>query len=326
MDILQIEPGKARAKFNSKMWTSDRWVSEPKIDGSRYLMHVGIGGSRFTSRHESKKTPGMFTEKTDNIPHLRDLLKNENLDVDLSGCVFDGEIIRGGDLLSKSSEVTKIMGSLPEKAIQIQQDLGFVDYYVFDILYDKGNDIRHLPYESRRNILVDYLSDIADPKKHFNIIPVERQDKERFFQEIIEAGGEGVILKDSQAPYAQGWAKVKRKATFDVVITGFENPTQITKKVSGEESTSRFYENGWIGAIVFGQYFQGKLIDFGSCSGMDDALREEISLNKEKYLGKVIEIECQERIPKTGRFRHPRFLRFRPDKNLCDCTYRPNES
>jgi ATP-dependent DNA ligase len=324
MEILQITPGKARAVFKENMWTSDRWVGEPKIDGSRYLMHVGVGESRFTSRHESKKT-GLFVEKSKNIPHLQDLFMNENVDVDLAGCVFDGEIVRGG-LLSKSSEVTKIMGSLPEKAIQIQQESGYVDYFVFDILFDhEGNDIRGLPYESRRNIMLGYLSEIADPKKHLNIIPVERQDKERFYQEIIAAGGEGVILKDSQAPYAQGWAKVKRHATFDVIITGYEEPTKITKKSSGEESASRLYDNGWIGALVFGQYFEGKLVNFGSCSGMDDAMREEISLNKEKYIGKVIEVMCQERLV-SGRLRHPRFLRFRPDKNPEECVYRPNES
>jgi len=320
--ILQIEPGKARAKFNPKMWTSDQYVGEQKLDGSRYTLHVEVGGNRFTSRHESKKT-GLFTEKTDNIPHLRDLFVNENEDVNLEGCIFDGEIVRG-NLCSKSSEVTKIMGALPEKAVSLQRETGWVDYYVFDILYDKGKDIRSLPYESRRAILLDYLSPLADPTKHLNIIPVEHQDKEQFYQDIIAQGGEGVILKDVKAPYAKNWAKVKRVATWDVIITGFEEPTKITKKVSGEESTSRFYDNGWIGAIVCGQWFGGKLINFGSCSGMEDALREEISRNREAYLGRVIEIEAQERF-KTGRFRHPRFLRFRPDKNAEDCVYRTGE-
>ncbi len=324
MVIRQLTPGKARAKFNPKMWTSDRYVGEEKKDGSHYLMHVGVGGNRFTSRHESKKTPGLFTEKTDNVPHLRDIFVNENVDVNLEGCVFDGEIVRG-TLCSKSSEVTKIMGALPEKAVKLQQELGWVDFCAFDILFDRGKDIRGLPYESRRAILVDYLAPLADPKKHLNIIPVEYQDKEQFYQDIIAQGGEGVILKDREATYGNGWAKVKRTSTYDVVITGFEEPTKITKKVSGEESTSRFYDNGWIGAIVFGQWFGGKLINFGTCSGMDDALREELSRNRESYVGRVIEIEAQERIAKTGRFRHPRFLRFRPDKNAEDCVYRVGE-
>ncbi len=324
MDIFQIEPGKARAKFKQDMWTDGRFVGEPKMDGARYLMHVGVGGNRFTSRHISKKT-NLFVEKTQNIPHLRDIFSNEGLNRDLQGCIFDGEIVRG-TVLSKSSEVTKIMGAKPEKAIQIQQEVGYVDYIIFDILYDKGRDVRGLPYETRRDILLRYLSDIADPKKHLDIIPVELQDKERFYEDIIELGGEGVILKDTQAPYGTGWAKVKRKATFDVIITGFEDPTKITKKVSGKESTSRYFDNNWIGAIQFGQYFGGELINFGSCSGMDDALREQISCNRELYLGKVIEIEAQERIAKTGRFRHPRFIRFRPDKNPEQCIYRVEES
>jgi len=322
--VKQLEPGKARTKFNPKMWTSDRYVGEPKYDGSNYLMHCCLGESRFTSRHISKKT-GQFVEKTENVPHLRDLFAQEGLDKELEGCVFGGEIVYQDMVHSKSMDVTKVMGSLPLRAIEIQNEQGWLDYFIFDILYNKGKDVRNLPYHERRDILVGYLENISADKKHLHITPVETQDKEQFYQDIIAQGGEGIILKDREATYGNGWAKVKRTSTYDVVITGFEEPTKITKKVSGEESTSRFYDNGWIGAIVFGQWFGGKLINFGSCSGMDDALREEISRNRESYIGRVIEIEAQERIAKTGRFRHPRFLRFRPDKNAEDCVYRAGE-
>ncbi len=321
--VKQITPGKARWKLNDRMWDSKSITAEPKVDGSRYLMHVGPEISRFTSRHISKKT-GEFTEKTDNVPHLRDYFTNEGVSDILQGCVFDGEIVRGG-LLSKSSSVTEIMGSSPEKAILLQQENSPVDYYVFDILYDRDNDVRCLSYETRRKILLDRLSGLADLKKHFDIIPTETQNKKQFYEDILEQGGEGVILKDTQAPYAKNWAKVKRSATYDVVIMGYEDPTEITKKSSGEESISHYAEKGWIGSIIFGQYFQGKLIEFGRTSGIDEALREELSINGEKYIGKVIEIGCQERILKTGKFRHPRFIQFRPDKNPQDCVYRAGE-
>ena len=117
----------------------------------------------------------------------------------------------------------------------------------------------------------------------------------------------------------------QKSATWDVVITGFKEAKEITKKVSGEESTSKFFEKNWIGAISFGQFYDGKMIEFGYCSGMDDSLREKISNNKESYIGKVIEVGAQERLNGTGRFRHPRFLRFRPDKNAEQCVYRPGE-
>jgi len=117
--IRQLTPGKARAKFNPKMWTSDRYVGEPKYDGSNYLMHCCLGENRFTSRHISKKT-GQFVEKTENVPHLRDLFVQEGLDKELEGCVFGGEIVYQDTVHSKSMDVTKVMGSLPLRAIEIQ--------------------------------------------------------------------------------------------------------------------------------------------------------------------------------------------------------------
>ena len=326
MSILQIEPGKARWKFDPKMWESKSTVAENKFDGSRYLMQVGIDKSRFTSRHISKKT-NLFVEKSDNIPHLRDLFAQMGVDSTLDGCVFDGEIVYRDNIRSKSMDVTKIMGSLPSRAVELQNDGGWLDYYIFDILYNaEGKDIRHLPYQERRAILLGYLEDVADPKRHLNITPIETENKEKFYLDIIEAGGEGVILKDVNAPYGKNWAKVKRHATIDAVIMGFEAPTEITKKVSGEESTSHYFDKGWIGSIIFGQYFGGKLIEFGRTSGIDESLREELSLHGDKYIGSVIEVECQERITKTGKLRHPRFLRFRPDKNAEQCVYRPGET
>lgn len=291
----------------------------------RYLLQCNVGENLFTSRHISKKT-GEFVEKSDNIPHLRDLFVRNGIDINLEGCVFDGEIVAPDNAHSKSMDVTKVMGSLPTRAIEVQRETGWLNYWVFDIILDKnGKDVRHLPYKERRSLLVEYLGEISDPKNHLNIIPVETKDKKGFYQQIIEAGGEGVILKDINAPYGKNWAKVKKFATWDVVITGFKDPKEITKKVSGEESPSKFFENDWIGAISFGQFFNGKLIEFGYCSGMDDDLRERISNNKEFYIGKVIEIGAQERLV-SGRFRHPRFLRFRLDKNAEDCVYRAGES
>lgn len=171
--------------------------------------------------------------------------------------------------------------------------------------------------------------------------------------------GEGIILKDLTSVYGneKAWVKVKREFTEDVVIMGYDDPEPETEKIRTsrdkhgikrkevlEVSESRLAKNGWIGAIRFGQYKlvgveniesgtadlnwtlmrNGKLYALtycGSCSGMDDATRAEISANKQKYLGKVVEILANEREPDTGKFRHPRMIQFREDKNQQDCIW-----
>jgi bifunctional non-homologous end joining protein LigD len=319
MTIRQLEPGKARGAFKEKMWTSDQFVAQKKYDGTRALMHSGLDGNRFTSRHISKKD-GNYVEKTNNFPHLRDIFTQSGLESKYNGCIFDGELITGKNVM----DVTRITGSLPERAIQIQNECGWLSYVVFDVLFDNGVDIRGKPYSYRRDVLEGYLADLG--LEHLIVAEDVESGKREFFEEILDSGGEGVILKDINAPYGKNWSKCKKTAMWDVIITGFKDAKEITKKVSGEESISKFAEKKWIGAIEFGQYLlDGTLMEFGFCSGMDDALREKISNNREYYIGKVMEIGAQERLV-SGKFRHPRFLRFRSDKNPEECVYRLGES
>jgi ATP-dependent DNA ligase len=178
---------------------------------------------------------------------------------------------------------------------------------------------------------------------------------------VWKAGGEGVILKDLNGRYGdeKSWVKVKKQLTEDVVIVGYDDPEDQTEKTESyvedgikkkrvlEVSQSRLSANGWIGAIRFGQYkkltpeelhqtrkfFAPPLIDnfmkdgdyysltyCGSCSGMEDATRKLISDNKAKLLGEVVEILANDR-EETGKFRHPRMIDFRNNKNAKDCIW-----
>lgn len=95
---------------------------------------------------------------------------------------------------------------------------------------------------------------------------------------------------------------------------------------------TRLYYNGWVGAIKFGQYeYEGEaegdfggsvpvmeLVELGQCSGLTDALREEIKANPDSFIGRVMEIKAMERT-KDGFFRHPVYKGWRDDKNAKDC-------
>jgi len=329
---------------------SDEWIAEEKIDGARYLCYITKEGNRFFSRRISVKD-GLPVEKTGNIPHLagtptkdfvqvvpdkdvkriKGLFSNlKNFQVvlpesfkeemaALDGTILDGEILPAS---GRFLDTTKIMGSLPLEAIEKQKKMGAMVYHVFDILFYKGKDLTSLPLEER----LTYLGRI--PSNDY-LIPVKQiwgeGEKRKLYADIISRGGEGIILKHLKAPYRVGvrskdtWMKVKRSRSFDVVVVGFEEPKQFSINVKGETVENKHYTRKQIAAIKFGAYKDGKLEEVGQCSGIDDTMREEISRNKSKYLGKVMVVEGQEFLKNAIRF--PRFIQFRDDKNPADCKY-----
>lgn len=323
--VRQIAPAEARGSFKPELLSSKgkgaSWVLEPKYDGIRELLHIIPGMNRLTSRHISKKT-NFFTDKSLNFPQLSGLghiPEESHLFEVLQGCIFDGELLLGANSMN-AQEVT---GSKPERAWQLQEQNGWAEYKVFDILFWNGQDIRSQPYLARRKILEDEVFSY-DYGKYFTLAPAWEEDKNEALARIFEEGGEGGILKNKLGLYGEkkSWVKVKRQEAYDVVITGYEAAKEISQKKNGEISGTKY--KGLIGSIKFGQYVNGQLVEFGQCSGFDDMLREEISRNKEAYLGKVITIEAQQRL-ESGKFRHPRFVTFRNDKNPEQCVYYSEE-
>jgi len=164
--------------------------------------------------------------------------------------------------------------------------------------------------------------------KHIVLTKIVTDDKEKYCEEIWARGGEGVILKRKDAPYTDknAWVKVKTQNTYDVVIMGYKDPKEVSIKVGDTDATTtKFALLGWIGAIVFGQYVNGELRQFGNTSGMPDNIRQLLSESGDSFIGTVMTIEAQSRIPKSGYFRHPRFLRLREDKTADQCVYDVNE-
>lgn len=64
------------------------------------------------------------------------------------------------------------------------------------------------------------------------------------------------------------------------------------------------------------------LVYIGECGGFTDSERQEISYNKDAFMFKVIEVKGHEVSKKTGAIRHPRYVRFREDKVIDQCTWK----
>lgn len=291
------------------MWDDfSGYAAEEKLDGARFLMFIKEDGNRFSSRHVSTKS-GLFSEKTDNFPHLRNQVLSE-----LSGTVLDGEIVTGQNVM----DVMSVVGGSPSTALRYQMEHGWVKYIIFDILKYNGQSVTSEFYKDRRYLLTRIFSEYNF--QNISLINSVEINKKAFYESILKNGGEGIVLKKLTSHYGEDWIKVKRESSYDVVILGFEPPEEMTTKSDGSISRSRLAEKNLIGSIKFGQYLNGVLTPLGNCSGISDEMRTTFSKNPENFLNKVMTIKAQERT-ESGAFRHPAFVKMRPDKNPEECIY-----
>jgi len=278
----------AKTEKLDTLWDNHNWVCERKYDGSRYLCRIENDEVRFVSRQKSRQT-GLPVDKTENVPHLVEIFSDFP-----NGTIFDGEIITHEN--GNSNEVTSIMGSKPERAIQLQKERGWLKYVVFDVLYYDGTDFRNQPYKVRRKAVEQLIdgflinnfshSERGNGSDYVFPAPIIKDNKKAFYKKVVEEGGEGVMLKNIHKPYIVGkkptdtWLKVKKYATYDVVILGYTEPTkeytgnypddwQYWETAAGKihhtkESAlqceysmapiTKDYYMGWIGAVIFGQW------------------------------------------------------------------------
>jgi ATP-dependent DNA ligase len=296
------------------MWDDPEYPAEFKYHGCRYLMYCHGAHNTFLSRHVSVK--GGYVDKSNHLPHLRDIDTTK-----LRGTILDGEIIL--KLFGTVRDVTSILGSSVDLAIEKQEQRGYLSYMVFDLPYYRGDDIRHLPLLKRKKLLEKVVTQLNVLSIHTT--DLHFHDKENFYQEIVKRGGEGVILKYIYSKYGERkhWIKVKKNKTLDVVIIGYKAPSDFSiKKGSDRETVTRYAMKGWVGSIAVGMWTEDhvELIDCGFVSGMDEETRAMISKNPKKYIGKVIEVKAQSQL-ESGKFEHGRFIRWREDKASEDCVY-----
>lgn len=310
---------------------SHEYIGNEKKDGFFYQLERTADGDVYLfSRSKSKKT-GELTEKIANVPHIQ-AFAEQFMPLD---SIIIGEVYYPG---KTSKDVTKIMGSLPAKAIQRQFDTeefgGPIHYYIHDIIRWDKKDLTDIPYNDR----IEYVRNLECDCNDMDYIEFAKRytnNLENILQKIFEDGGEGMVFRKKDSVYQPGKRpkdifKIKTEETIDAVIMGFVDPvkeytgTELdTWKywIDGEPVTKAYYHR-WRAGFVVGVYnSQGELVPIGNItSGMTDYMRETASDFPAQYLNHVIEIQCMSVDPVEQTIRHGRFLRMRDDKNLEDCT------
>jgi ATP-dependent DNA ligase len=310
------------AELVAELPSPDGWQYEPKWDGFRGVLENDGGELALWSRNE-RPLLRYFPE----LRSLGELLPPHS--------ALDGEIVISKDgrldfdamqmrLHPAESRIRRLSAEIP------------AEFIVFDILLWKGRPIHEQPLEKRRA----ELEKLADG---FRISPMSRDEDEaqEWLNRLEAAGLDGVVCKRLDQPYLpgsrEGVVKVKKHKTADCVIVGF----RWSDKVEGQIST-----------LLLGLYNDDGKLDFvGHASGFPAAVRRELHerlppLREEGFIsdrripggqsrwsqGKELdwnpvrpEIVCEVRYDKLerNRFRHgTRFLRFRPDKDPAQCTWR----
>ena len=275
------------------------WFFEVKWDGYRAIAEVDRHGVAFYSRNH-KSFEHRFAPV---VQALRDLGHE---------AVLDGEVV-----------VVDEAGRSHFQLLQNYQKTGEgrLLYYVFDLLYLDGRDLRGLPLKRRKELLQGMLgeSSVIRLSEHVETAGV-------VFLEAAGAHGlEGIVGKDAASPYREGvrggeWVKVKTHRRQEAVIAGFTEPRGSRKA---------------LGALVLGVYEHGDLVYIGHTGGglTDDGLAELHS-----RLTPLVQDSCPfKKRPKTnapvhwvsprlvcevsfqqwtddGRMRHPIFVGLREDK------------
>jgi ATP-dependent DNA ligase len=197
-----------------------------------------------------------------------------------------------------------ILGSGPAYAAEFQREHGPLNLICHNITSLRGQSLSRVPLGEK----LPHLSDIVESLRYQGLGIVLKEilittGKYDYFKAILANDGEGVVVKNLKG-YDADHVKVKRFKTWDVVIIGFTEG-------KGKYSTV-------IGAIRYGAYKDGKLIEIGKCSGMTDAERVIFAVSPDAYIGRVIEVRGQE-IDSKGGIRFPAFQRIRDDKLPGEC-------
>ena len=273
---------------------------EQKLDGVRVLAVV------------TKTTVNLYSRNGkpfDNFPHIVDALEDIKnkfariLQQHPHGFVLDGEII---------GESFQALMKQAQRKSDVQTT--GMTYSVFDWLplQDFERGFWNAQQRKRMAILDEHRSvfELTDCVRIMDGIEVDLTTAEghdimrRYATDAVDAGFEGIMIKDLGAPYecrrSTFWMKWKPTITVDLNIVGFE------------EGTGR--NAGRLGAIICEGVDNDRNICVNVGSGLSDANRDEYWSARDQLLGDVIEVEADavtQNQDGTYSLRFPRFVRFR---------------
>jgi bifunctional non-homologous end joining protein LigD len=293
-----------KATLTGDVFDDPGWIVERKLDGYRCLAFRDGGPVALESRNR--------LSLNERYPEVAAALE----DAPSRRFVVDGEVvgIAGG---RSSFEALQRRGH--DRRVKVA-------FYVFDVLWLDGEDLRDRPLRERKAALRDALRFGGGTVRW---TPHRRaHEGERLLAEACRKGWEGLIAKRADSPYAgtrsRDWLKWKCSAEQELVIGGYTAP-----RGSREDFGALlvgFYDGdvlryaGKVGTGFDARELRtlgermAKLAQADSPFGAGDPPSRDTTWVKPELVAQVAFTEWT----RDGRLRHPRYLGLRDDKPARD--------
>jgi DNA ligase D-like protein (predicted ligase) len=305
-----MNPIKPMLAVAGKPFTSEGWIFEPKIDGTRCIAHV--------SKDEVFLQNRRLIDIAYRYPEIESSLDGTG---DL---ILDGEISVFSEGRPDFSALAMRDHQLDKKRIDYLSEAVPASYVVFDIIGFKGKTIMELPLRQRKKILKEELQE-TDSVTIVDYLP---REGDSYFKAAVKIGLEGIMAKREASAYQPGarspdWIKIKKSLTADLVVGGY---------IAGKGKRKAHF-----GGLLVGAYDLGKLIYVGRVgSGFSE---QELELITEFFSrsmkspfsnppstpevtwlepNMVVEVAALE-VTSDRHLRAPVFIRIRADEEPKDC-------
>jgi bifunctional non-homologous end joining protein LigD len=303
-----------------KPFDDPTWLFEIKWDGYRAVSFIQNGKVRLVSRNQND-----LTARYDELHDLPKFVQGKNV-------ILDGEVVALDETGRSSFSLIQQRTGIRAKGRQgpANPDIPVL-YYVFDLLYHDGYDLRRVALEQRKKLLKQIVR-VEDPVRYSDHFDQGLS----LFGAAKKNGLEGILAKRRNSCYEEKrssqWLKIKVTQSVDCVIGGFTEP----------EGARQYF-----GSLVLGLYDKKKqLIHVGQAgTGFDQELLKQIfRLLKQRETDRnpfhgavearrmhwvkpelVAEVKFTEWTHETAgggvKLRAPVFMGLRKDKDPRDCVF-----
>ncbi|WP_371814083.1 ATP-dependent DNA ligase [Phycicoccus sp. HDW14] len=182
-----------------------------KLDGIRVQVHRRDGEVTVFTRSLDE-----ITERVPEVVEAVDALPGGDL-------VLDGEAIvlrEGGRPAPFQVTGARTASSADVERLRAEVPL---TTFLFDVLHADGRDLVDASALERHEVLTALAPHLVVPR----LLTADPAEAAAFFDALVAAGHEGVVVKDAASPYAagrrgSGWVKVKPTHTLDLVVLAVE--------------------------------------------------------------------------------------------------------